>query len=216
MIGLKPVVLGLVLLICSNTCHCDGRETSAAPTVLRNTKNLLRRIAELVEGVEDHREDGHREDHREDGHREDGHRENHREEDHREDHREEDHREDHREDGPWEDHREDGHGEDGHRQDHREDHRENGHGEDGDREKRRSPINLKTDPRDPIIEIFPRDLRKKEKFIKHLTEMFSVPQALSTSVPNAGSMYTDYITIPEDAQYLHDEVKPELFTEMSR
>ncbi|XP_010862383.1 ALK and LTK ligand 2 [Esox lucius] len=29
--------------------------------------------------------------------------------------------------------------------------------------------NLKTDSSDQIIEIFPRDLRKKEKFLKHLT-----------------------------------------------
>lgn len=35
------------------------------------------------------------------------------------------------------------------------------------------------------------------------SKAFSVPQVLCISIPNAGSTYTDYITTPETARYLH-------------
>lgn len=80
-----------------------------------------------------------------------------------------------------------------------------------------------------VAEIFPRDLRKKDKFIKHLTgearrvregrrdrggvaDCLDVPsptscsifpQGLCSLVRSAGSMFTDYTTTPETARCQH-------------
>ncbi|KAM9552555.1 aLK and LTK ligand 2a [Salvelinus alpinus] len=106
----KPVVMGLILLICSTTSHCEESAPATAPTVAKNDKSLLRRIVDIVKHVEESRGEN----------------------------------------------------------------RTNAASQSTSR--RESPVetkrdlrNLKTDSGDQIIEIFPRDLRKKEKFLKHLT-----------------------------------------------
>ncbi|KAL0967804.1 hypothetical protein UPYG_G00257320 [Umbra pygmaea] len=53
----KPVIMGLVLLICT-TGHCEESAPAPVPTVARSDKSLLRRITDLVKHVESHGENG--------------------------------------------------------------------------------------------------------------------------------------------------------------
>ncbi|CAB1340105.1 unnamed protein product, partial [Coregonus sp. 'balchen'] len=51
----KPVVMGLMLLICTTTNHCEESAPAAAPTVAKNDKSLLRWIVDIVKHVEESR-----------------------------------------------------------------------------------------------------------------------------------------------------------------
>ncbi|KAI3364289.1 hypothetical protein L3Q82_011094, partial [Scortum barcoo] len=82
-------------------------------------------------------------------------------------------------------------------------------------ERKKDLRNLKVDRGDQAVVVFPRDLRKKEKFIQHITgktllqtvecqkSLRNESEVRSTSVPSAGSMCTDSTTTPETARYLH-------------
>lgn len=52
----KPVIMGLVLLICTITGHCvENVSATATPTVARGDKSLLRRIADMAKHVDESR-----------------------------------------------------------------------------------------------------------------------------------------------------------------
>ncbi|KAM6954570.1 aLK and LTK ligand 2a [Aplochiton taeniatus] len=106
----KPVIMGLVLLICTTTGHCEEcAPTAATPTVARDDKSLLRRIVDIVKHV------------------------------------------------------------DGNRGQNGAETASQSTSEKYVRVEQRDLRNLKSDSGDQVIEIFPRDLRKKEKFLKYLT-----------------------------------------------
>ncbi|KAK6295548.1 hypothetical protein J4Q44_G00347740 [Coregonus suidteri] len=104
----EPVVIGLVLLICTTTGHCEI-EPAVSPTVARNDKSLLMRKVDTVKHVQESCiENGVNAASQSISRRE-------------------------------------------------------------SRVEARDLRNLKRDSGDQVIEIFPRDLRKKENILKHLT-----------------------------------------------
>ncbi|GAB5570090.1 ALK and LTK ligand 2 isoform X3 [Prionailurus iriomotensis] len=61
---------------------------------------------------------------------------------------------------------------------------------------RREASDSALDPEEQRVEIVPRDLRMKDKFLKHLTVLF-------ISVQSAANTFTDCTTTPETAPSLH-------------